>query len=259
MNDLDGPWHSHGPIEGWQSWPENAGSMPPWPPPAASQSTGSQVEPSPPTNLQWARVGMRLGRYDDAVRLYQEHLDAFPLGDLGDTGAAAHLSGAADETPPTEAPSGTTSTDDTARSPGPAEDTTGVAVRDPGEPTGAPDRVVDLSDPIVGVEFVFALAAADRPEEAAPVLQLVYTAFPDVAGARVTDWLPLRDREWRAMVVTAVKHANKEKSASAWLLVSSLMAQEGRNEVALRMLERAREAGLDAAIADPMARLLGGD
>lgn len=57
----------------------------------------------------------------------------------------------------------------------------------------------------------------------------------------------------RDMVVEATKHANRTKSASAWLAVVVLLQSEGRLALATKPLERAREAGLEREIADRFA------
>lgn len=57
----------------------------------------------------------------------------------------------------------------------------------------------------------------------------------------------------RDMVAEATKHANKTKSASAWLAVVVLLQSEGRLALASKPLERAREAGLEREVADRLA------
>gem|GEM_PF-2048928 len=62
---------------------------------------------------------------------------------------------------------------------------------------------------------------------------------------------------FRGLVGRAVMNANREKSASAWLLVAALMQAEGRGELAFTMAQRAKSLGLDSQAADSFAALSG--
>jgi hypothetical protein len=54
----------------------------------------------------------------------------------------------------------------------------------------------------------------------------------------------------RRSVTDAVRYAHDIQSGNAWLMVAVLMQAEGRDQVALKMLERAEAAGLSSAVGD---------
>ncbi len=58
------------------------------------------------------------------------------------------------------------------------------------------------------------------------------------------------------LVQRAVREAQRNRSASAWLLASVLAQAEGRDSAALGMLEKARGEGLDSKIADRLSEAL---
>ncbi|HYE03008.1 MAG TPA: hypothetical protein VD963_07210, partial [Phycisphaerales bacterium] len=60
----------------------------------------------------------------------------------------------------------------------------------------------------------------------------------------------------RRRVESAVGHANRVKSASAWLTVATLMQSEGRDALAAKMLDRARAAGLSVPVYREMSQAL---
>jgi len=53
-------------------------------------------------------------------------------------------------------------------------------------------------------------------------------------------------------------YANRTQASSAWLALAVMMQAEGRNDQAKVMLDRARNAGLERAVADRMMAALQG-
>ncbi|GJM18373.1 MAG: hypothetical protein DHS20C14_05860 [Phycisphaeraceae bacterium] len=98
-----------------------------------------------------------------------------------------------------------------------------------------------------------ALVAVGRGEDAAATIRYAYVTDPALAGEPLGAWIAGDDaRDLRRLVTDAVKHANRNDSASAWLTVAVLMQAEGRLAVALKMLDRAEERGLDLEVARAM-------
>ena len=64
------------------------------------------------------------------------------------------------------------------------------------------------------------------------------------------------DRLMRDAVIDVVGWGHRNPSSSAWMTVAVLMQGEGRNGPALRMIERAREYGLDAQVDQAMVSVL---
>ncbi|HHN78064.1 MAG TPA: hypothetical protein ENK11_05240 [Phycisphaerales bacterium] len=105
-------------------------------------------------------------------------------------------------------------------------------------------------------ELAAVLIADGRLDDGAATMLLAYRSDPGLASRPLSDRVLLRKRAWRELVIRAVRHAHKRGSASSWLTVAVLMQAEGRPRVALRMLERAEQAGLDRSIATPLAAVL---
>lgn len=100
-------------------------------------------------------------------------------------------------------------------------------------------------------EYAAALMEADRPLDAVAVLGYAYDTMPGLASEAMDTGLwgdsPLR---LRRSVTDAVRYAHETQSGNAWLMVAVLMQAEGRDQVALKMLERAEAAGLSKAVGD---------
>jgi hypothetical protein len=56
----------------------------------------------------------------------------------------------------------------------------------------------------------------------------------------------------RRSVTSTVRFAQRSPSGNAWLAVAVLMQAEGRDDVALRMIDRAADEGLNPTVADRM-------
>lgn len=108
----------------------------------------------------------------------------------------------------------------------------------------------------VAAELAVALLAEGRRDDAVAMFRLAYASDPGLAAVPVSLRVGLSDSRWRELVLSAVRHANRRGSPASWLAVGVLMQAEGRADVALRMIDRARGLGLDDQIATPLAAVL---
>lgn len=98
--------------------------------------------------------------------------------------------------------------------------------------------------------LALAVLMAGRPEQATELVVRAYLLDPTLVDRPIDPGaLPRGDSTLRELVRDAVKHANRFPSAEAWLMTAVLMQGEGRHGVAMRMLDRAKRAGLDAGLA----------
>lgn len=94
-----------------------------------------------------------------------------------------------------------------------------------------------------------ALIESGQLQEGASMVAMAYRTDPSLA-ARPLDSRLFRSREQlREAVRRASIFANRVNSASAWLTVAVLMQAEGRDATARSMIEKARKAGLEQAVA----------
>jgi len=106
--------------------------------------------------------------------------------------------------------------------------------------------------------YALALLVDRQPAEAAATMMLAYERDVEKLGPLPLD-PSLGDGfsgEIRGLVNAAVTHANATRSASAWLIVAVLMQAEGRNDVALRQIEKAKAVGLSREIAVVLEKAL---
>lgn len=100
-------------------------------------------------------------------------------------------------------------------------------------------------------EYAAAMLEANRTLDAVAVMAYAYDLSPGLSTRAMDAGLwggsPLRVRR---SVVKAVRMAHEAGTGHAWLLVAVLMQAEGRDAVALRMVDRALELGLNPAIGD---------
>ncbi len=106
-------------------------------------------------------------------------------------------------------------------------------------------------------EYAMVLVELGRMTDAVAVLGYAYDRVPGLTAHGVSR------RFWgdsparlRRSVNDAVRYAHRASSGNAWLLVAVLMQSEGRGSVALRMVDRATDAGLSAAVGDRMRSAL---
>lgn len=118
------------------------------------------------------------------------------------------------------------------------------------------ERAAGGDDFAAAAELAVALLSAGRRDDAVAMIRLAYSSDPGLAVAAVSQRLDFPAARWRELVVEAVRHANRRGSPASWLAVGVLMQAEGRDDVALRMVERARDLGLSEAIVTPMAAAL---
>ncbi len=103
-----------------------------------------------------------------------------------------------------------------------------------------------------------ALLKDKRLEEGVAMMAMAYRTDSLLADETLIGSLFDDDQELRRLLQKCVIHANRTELASAWLTVAVMMQAEDRDERALKMVDRASEAGLDTEIVDSMKRALGG-
>lgn len=100
-------------------------------------------------------------------------------------------------------------------------------------------------------EYAAAMLEVNRTLDAVAVMAYAYDLAPGLSSRAMDAGLwggsPLR---LRRSVVRAVRAAHQAGTGHAWLTVAVLMQAEGRDAVALRMVDRAMELGLNPAIGD---------
>ncbi len=101
-------------------------------------------------------------------------------------------------------------------------------------------------DSIALREMGVALLEANRIKDGVQLIHEAYLRNPELGI------LPIRKvvlgenpERLRKLVVKLVKYSHRESSAQGWLAVGVLMQCEGRDELAVEMLDRAVELGLD--------------
>lgn len=95
-----------------------------------------------------------------------------------------------------------------------------------------------------------ALLVEKNIDDAVAVMRSAYRLDPKLGSEPLNlDEIGYNPHEWRALVKMAVMEANRTKSASSWLLVASLMQAEGRDALAVKMIERGVGQGLESEIA----------
>lgn len=98
-----------------------------------------------------------------------------------------------------------------------------------------------------------ALLADGRTDDAAAMVRGAYRQNTMLAiDPLVPADAGMTPRQVRDLVSRAVIQANRDNSASSWLLVAVLMQAEGRGELAGTMLQRAQKQGLEPAIVDAL-------
>lgn len=89
----------------------------------------------------------------------------------------------------------------------------------------------------------FALLGRGQVEEAANMLARAYRANPELYNQPLlASDLFASDLETRKLLGFAVRYANRQCTAEAWFLVSTIMQAQGRYALSETMLERARQA-----------------
>jgi tetratricopeptide (TPR) repeat protein len=104
--------------------------------------------------------------------------------------------------------------------------------------------------------LAIAMLQLRRFDEAVAVMAMAYDKQPRLARTPIDPAFFGDAAGLRKSLNSAVNYANRVNSGSAWLLVAALMQAEGRDDVALRMAERARAAGLAEPVATQLADVL---
>ncbi len=98
-------------------------------------------------------------------------------------------------------------------------------------------------------EMAVALLEARRVDDAVKLMHEAYVQNPELGIMPLKGhFLGKSTEPMRKLVVRAVQSAHREPSDKGWLLVAVLMQSQGRQELAMEMLGRAVELGLDTEI-----------
>jgi hypothetical protein len=102
-------------------------------------------------------------------------------------------------------------------------------------------------------EYAAALLESGRTLDAVAMMGYAYGQDPGLANEAMPTSI-WRDSAFRLRdaVTDSVKYGHRTSSGNVWLLVAVLMQAEGRDMVALKMIDRAVEEGLDPTIGDRM-------
>lgn len=102
-------------------------------------------------------------------------------------------------------------------------------------------------------EYAAALLESGRTVDAVALMGYAYSLSPGLANEAMGPaiWGDSAFR-LRHSVTDAVRFGHRSSSGNVWLLVAVLMQAEGRDAVALKMIDRAVTEGLDAGVADRM-------
>jgi hypothetical protein len=101
-----------------------------------------------------------------------------------------------------------------------------------------------------------ALVETGQLSDGAATVALAYHTDPGLASKPIPPQIFGSAERARDDVRRVSIYANRVKSGSAWLLVAVLMQAEGRESVARSMVQKARAAGLEAAVADRLLATL---
>lgn len=102
-------------------------------------------------------------------------------------------------------------------------------------------------------EYAAAMQESGRMLDAVAMMAYAYSQDPGLVNEPMPTWIwgdsPFRMRE---AVTDSVKYGHRVGTGNVWLLVAVLMQAEGRDSVAIKMIDRAQDEGLDPALADRM-------
>lgn len=103
-----------------------------------------------------------------------------------------------------------------------------------------------------------ALIESGDPAQGAAVLALAYRTDPTLAGNPADlDLFAGRPGRARSMIDRSMQYAARANSASGWLAATVLLHADGRAAAARRVLERARESGLESEVYDRLSAQVG--
>lgn len=101
-----------------------------------------------------------------------------------------------------------------------------------------------------------ALLLANKPNQAADAMVAAYRIDPSIADAPFDAAVLPPDVSVRSLLQRAASHAQRSRTAGAWLVPAVLAQTQGKRDVAARFVERARVASLEPAIADALVAAL---
>lgn len=113
-----------------------------------------------------------------------------------------------------------------------------------------PDDAAAMRSLAIGLQSI------RRFDEAIAVMAMAYEKQPRLARTPIDPAMFGDSAGLRRQLNAAVSYANRVNCGSAWLFVAVLMQAEGREDVARRMVTRARESGLAEPIASELADVL---
>ncbi len=102
-----------------------------------------------------------------------------------------------------------------------------------------------------------ALIADAQFQDGVAMVAMAYKTDPALAADPIPAELFGTSAALRTMVERVSIFSNRSRLPSAWLTLAALMQAEGRTQLAVRMIERARQAGLEAGLAQQMQAALG--
>jgi hypothetical protein len=117
--------------------------------------------------------------------------------------------------------------------------------------------LTDTTDATATRSLGVAMLISGNAADACAVVRRAYSLDPSLASQPFNLSLLSPDGvSSTELVQRAVRDAQRNKSASAWLTAAVLAQSEGRETVALTMLDKARKEGLDSKIADRLAETI---
>jgi hypothetical protein len=101
-----------------------------------------------------------------------------------------------------------------------------------------------------------AMIVASQFKDGVSMVSLAYKTDPTLASDPISVEAFGSRGELRRILERVSLYANRSRIPAAWLTLAALMQTEGRTELAIKMIDRGREAGLEPEIAAQMAAAL---
>jgi len=122
------------------------------------------------------------------------------------------------------------------------------------------ERLAEAPDDAGAVRALgLSMALKGDMQTGAAMVAHAYQMSPELVHERLDLWALGGERELRRSLRRFVIYANDQKTESAWITVAALMQAENRDDHAARMVDKAREAGLEGELADRFKRALGAE
>lgn len=101
--------------------------------------------------------------------------------------------------------------------------------------------------------LALALLLDKRHKEAVAVMIDAYVKHPGLAAQLIgSDNLPMGEAGLRKLLLAVVPYAHRTKTASGYLTTAVLLQAQGKKDAALRLLAKAKDAGLDKRVASEL-------